>query len=214
MSPARKLVDPEAILNEIQARYADASQEARALQQDEDDVAIVARAEGEAQAWAAAGKLVQAHLNGAPEATAVEPTRNLCGGTGQTPDPLAHEGWSSAPCPGCEGCAEPTPPTDLDARLDLIHGIAKMRIDDLTEAATPKPIAEAPYGVRMLVFWHGAWHIASITEDCPGCPGESCDRCKGHAGDTWRDANGEIHEGMDEDWPAVYLPLPPAPVSA
>ena len=36
--------------------------------------------------------------------------RNLCGGTMQTLDPLAYDGWSDKPCPGCDGCRDAEPP--------------------------------------------------------------------------------------------------------
>jgi hypothetical protein len=35
---------------------------------------------------------------------------NLCGGTMQTLDPLAYDGWSDKPCPGCDGCRDAEPP--------------------------------------------------------------------------------------------------------
>lgn len=47
--------------------------------------------------------------------TVPEPTRtgrtNLCGGTGEQVDPLAYDGWSDKPCPGCDACKDVVPET-------------------------------------------------------------------------------------------------------
>lgn len=81
------------------------------------------------------------------------------------------------------------------------------------EVPAPQPIGpDTPVGTRILVWWREKWHIASFHTDCPGCPGESCPHCYGASEDYWRDGNGELHEGMDENWPIFYLPLPTAPV--
>ena len=58
--------------------------------------------------------------------TAPEPARtgrtNLCGGTGEQMDPLAYDGWSDKPCPGCDGCrdAEP-PPVDVLTEEEFVR---------------------------------------------------------------------------------------------
>lgn len=80
------------------------------------------------------------------------------------------------------------------------------------EVPAPLPVGpDMPMGVRILVWWRAKWHIASFHTDCPGCPGESCEYCYGASKDYWRDSNGELHEGMDENPPTSYLPLPAAP---
>lgn len=58
--------------------------------------------------------------------------QNLCGGTGQRLDPLAHEGWSGV-CPGCVGCADPSTTNITPEIAGAVLYIEALLIDSRTE---------------------------------------------------------------------------------
>ena len=69
--------------------------------------------------------------------------RNLCGGTGQTVDPLAWDGWSDRPCPGCVGCAEPSTTNITPEIAGAVLYIEALLIDSRTNPVRVATLCQA-----------------------------------------------------------------------